>query len=336
MFALAGLWLIFLVAVVMKDGVLTRRLAITAGLSTLFAAAWITFRSPEVVAYVGQPFQQVFRSLTGGSDSKATPPPSLVRPAWEGYVAILAVLAQAGAATVAIWMAWRERAPRRALIFVGCSAMFFVVVMLRFVSPELATRAWAYVGAFTAAAVGVVIVQLLHRRWLAVGCALASVLVIIGNVVSGWPGAWERVPGTPYVAGFEAGVSAETVGLGDWAQARLAPGTRVACDLMACSVIGAYSHADPAVGAVDVYYAPSFDDKVTAERRAIGYDYVVVDKRMGTQPPVLSSYFAVSTPDDTGRPMSQAALAKFQTDPRVAKVFDDGLYAVYDVRGLPG
>jgi hypothetical protein len=62
-------------------------------------------------------------------------------------------------------------------------------------------------------------------------------------------------------------------------------------------------------------------------------DFLLVDLRLSAAPPVLGFYFA---PSDawTGKPLSAAALLKFNDVDGITRVYDNGFIVIYDVRGL--
>lgn len=342
MLALAGLWVLLAGGLMLRQPVIVRRLALTAGVSTLFAVVWILLRAPEVVAYMSQPFHTVARSLTGGPETSDQPATHVVpRPAWQLPIMSASVLIQAGATFLGIALAWRQRAPQRAMLFISVSSLFFVVVALRFVpgdGSELSTRLWAYVSAFSAGTIGAVIVAFSSRRIFVPITAACAAVMVLGNVAIGWPGPWEQTPGKGQIGAFEAGISGPTISLGDWAAAHLRLGDRVACDLMACAVVASYSPATPTLQVSAIYYATSFDDPAVAtELKSSAYGYVIIDRRMTTDDAVLGSYFPLpqDSPLDTGKPLTGVEIAKFASDPRVTKVFDDGFYTVYDVSRVP-
>jgi hypothetical protein len=62
-------------------------------------------------------------------------------------------------------------------------------------------------------------------------------------------------------------------------------------------------------------------------------DFLLVDLRLSAAPPVLGFYFAPSEAW-TGKPLSAAALLKFNDVNGITRVYDNGFIVIYDVRGL--
>ncbi|TIW03341.1 MAG: hypothetical protein E5V77_03680 [Mesorhizobium sp.] len=62
-------------------------------------------------------------------------------------------------------------------------------------------------------------------------------------------------------------------------------------------------------------------------------DFLLVDRRLSTAPPVLGFYFQ-PWQRRQGTPISGAALLKFNDVKGVTRVYDNGWIVIYDVREL--
>lgn len=305
----------------------------------LVAAVWVLLVARDAMLYLGPPILDVLSGLFsfGGpsTETTGTPPPqsSLA----ERGIAMTSVLVVAILLVIGLWHVLRWRRPVASALSLT-ALLYFVVLAVRVLDPrgaEMATRGLTYVVLFSGIPVAVGLLYLLGPR---LGRALPVsiwLLMVAGGLVSGWPASWERLPGTVYIAGFESGVDAGNLQLSTWAGEAIGDDRRVACDLMTCALIGGYSHQLPVEDAGSVYYAPQITPEVVQTVADLSVHFLVVNQLMTTQLPVTGSYFGRDPlADQHVRPVAASVLAKFAADPRIALVYDDGQYQVYDLRGL--
>jgi hypothetical protein len=64
-------------------------------------------------------------------------------------------------------------------------------------------------------------------------------------------------------------------------------------------------------------------------------DFLLVDLRLCTAPPVLGFYFEPWQAQQ-GKPLSSDELLKFNDIKGITRIYDNGWIVIYDVRGLHG
>ena len=124
-----------------------------------------------------------------------------------------------------------------------------------------------------------------------------------------------------------------------WAREWLGPGNSFTADRINRLLLAGYGRQDVKV-MIAQGVAPSRvfseeklspDDRYALERSDI--DFLLVDLRLTTSPPVLGFYFEPWDPD-RGEPLSPTALLKFDDVAGVARIYDNGWIKIYDIRGL--
>lgn len=313
-------------------------LAASAG-GIVLAAAWVTLVARDAMTYLGPPILDVLTGLLsfGGpaEETVAAPPPqsSLV----ERIVAVSSIPMVALLLGLGLRHVLRWRRPVASALSLT-ALLYFLVLAVRVLDPrgaEMATRGLTYVVLFSGLPAAIGLLYLCGPR---MGRALPVtiwMLLVAGGLVSGWPASWERLPGKVYIAGFESGVDAGNLQLSRWAREAIGEDQRVACDMMTCAMVGSYSHQLPVGDAGDVYYAEELSPEVVQRVADLTVDFLVVNRLMTEQEPITGSYFARDPLSNRHTaPVDPAKVDKFAADPRVALVYDDGQYQVYDLRGL--
>jgi hypothetical protein len=313
--------------------------AVGAGLG----AAWVIFVAPMTYQYLAGPVGDVFSGFVrGGSVSGKAPVGGVgVSPVTTATTAVgtgtMAILVFAGALVA---LRRGQNALTRTCAVLGLG--LFAVLGIRFVSAdgaELSGRLLTYEYVFACVAAALALTQLWTRRrrlTSALGL-LAIVLVFVGNTTSGWPAPYEFVPGPFKVDAFESGVDPAGVQAARWVAANLPRNAKVACDWSACSLLNGYGRQLAYADVPGIFYSRSFDlhtRKLLSER---GIEFVLIDRRITSQRPVGHDYFDSETPaEQRMAPLPSWALRKFDSDPQVDRIYDNGPMAVYDVRRVPG
>jgi hypothetical protein len=303
------------------------------------ATAWVGLVARDAMTYLAPPILDVLSGLLsfGGASEetvRAAPPTSstLERAIVAGSVPVVALLIAVG-----LWQVLRWRRPVPSAISLT-ALLYFAVLGVRVLDPrgaEMATRGLTYVVLFTGIPVAVGLLHLCGPRLGRLLPVAISTILVAGGLVSGWPAAWERLPGTVRIAGFESGVDAGNLALSQWARTAIGQDRRVACDMMTCSLIGGYAHQLPVEDAGDVYYAPTITPQVVQRVANLNIHFLVVNQLMTEQLPITGWYFGRDPlADQHTSPVDKRVLAKFAADPRISLVYDDGQYQVYDMRGL--
>ncbi len=347
--ALVAICLVALLAVLVRlvggRRELSLRCALAAGAGAVVATTWVGLCARSAVGYLASPVRDVFAGFLGGGQAASgggSASGGVQRGLGEQALILAGMSLTMVLLLVGVVALFRWR-PRSAAMALGCGGLtWLVVVAVRFLTArgaELSTRGLSYVMVLAALPMAVAVVRLAgagRGRFLAWG---ASLLVVLGSLCVGWPPPWERLPGTFRIDGFDAGVDANGVALARWVNGTLGPDDRVACDASTCSLVGAFARSVPVADAGELFYAPAFGPVADRAVREHDVQYVVVNVELGRTAPVAGFYFGNdprgSWPDASG-PIAARALTKFDDDPRVDRVYDDGEYRVYDVRGVHG
>ncbi|MBB4762534.1 hypothetical protein ACFQFC_40900 [Amorphoplanes digitatis] len=326
-------------------------------------AAWILLVATDVLGYLEEPVDQVTRTvsqlLSGASDPASTSAPvSLGQLAVQGagllglavlYIAVTRDMVQRHDRD---W--WRWAAVAGGLIFFAGNGVRFLGQN----GPEIAGRlsTFTYIPISILAAIGLVRgVQLIPardaegHRWraaapaidvvmpggwnlysrVAAGAAMIT-LLMIGARAGGWPPLASLLPG-PYLAGgYERSVDAPGLEAAEWQRRVLGPGNRVGGDATSVSLASTYGRQDPVREVGPLYYADSWgleqEDLVTE----LHLQYLVVDRRLGTQLPESGAYFEMDPRSgQITSPLTDTQLGKFDTLTDVDRMYDNGTVRVY-------
>jgi hypothetical protein len=234
---------------------------------------------------------------------------------------------------------WRDSR----LVLVAFLAFAFplsVVLRLGIGSWEIGNRmgTLAFVGAGPVVAVAVVRFWQgrMPRGWTRLGPALALIVIVLGGVTAA---TIDPIRG-PYRAGGDAeSIEPMAIETALWAKRWLGPGHRFVADRVNRLLLGGYGRQDvkvevvKGVAAGSVYEAEKLspDDLYALTRSDL--DFMLVDMRLSTAPPLLGFYFESWEPN-LGQPISPVALLKFDKIPSVGRIYDNGAIKIYDVRGL--
>lgn len=307
------------------------------------AAAWLIFVAPATYEYLAGPVGNVISGfLNAGSVSGKVP----VGGAAASQMTTVATLVGTGAMAIlvvaGVFIVWRriQDVLTRTLAVLGLG--FFGLLGVRVLTTdgaELFGRLLTYEYLFVCVAAALALTHPWRRgRRLITALALvAMVLVFVGNTTSGWPAPYELVPGNFKVDAFESGVDPADLAAARWVAANVPRNATVACDFMMCSLVGGYGTQSAFSGPAEIFYANSFDQATRRLLSERGIEYVIVDRRIYSQRPLGHDYFDEETAGQQARsPIPGRALEKFNRNPDVDRVYDDGPVSVYDVRGLNG
>ena len=314
--------------------------------------SWIGLVATDVIGYLQAPIDRIGRSLsqlvTGGAGEAATPGIAIGQLAVQGLGLIgLFVLFVAVARDM---LRRRDRDAWRWSALVG-SAVYFAGNGVRFLGsngPEAAGRlaTFTYVPMSIIAAIALVhAVQIVPRRAPAArtgarvafrvtaGSALVT-LLMIGARTGGWPPVGSLLPGRYLAGAFERSVDAYGVEAARWQLRTLGSGNRVGGDATSVSLSSTYGRQDPVRETATLFDATQWglaeDDLV----HDLALDYLVVDRRLGTQLPESDSYF--ENDPMAGRithPLTAQQLGKFDSLIDVDRLYDDGTIRIYRMGG---
>ncbi len=211
---------------------------------------------------------------------------------------------------------------------------------------QLADRASAVLYIPVGSVLAVFIVQFWPIRklnWIHISLitSVMTALFMAGYILSG--GSGYGSPPTPYVVGADSrSIEIDGIQAATWAYTYLGPHKRVGTDrtnqlLMATFgdqriVVSIADHVDIA----PIFFALTLDSDTLTLMKQSRLSYLVIDERMSRAPPVVGSYIEKIEPGAFQHytPVSLQALTKFDTIPKINKLFDDGSIVIYDVRGL--
>ena len=353
----ATLEVITLGALLTRDRALAAWASIMALVSAAAFAAWIVFVAKPTVSYlqpiIDQALQSFRAALAGGHSGARSVTSAANGPLENQALAAAAVLMMSALVPVGWWQVWRRyrRQPWAVALAIGSLSWFVIVAVRLFAADgsELAGRAstFAFVPAGFIAALAVIRLTDNSLRWpviranvrmrapvVVAAAAVAALVFIFNGLVNGWPPYWERLPGPYQVAGSERSVGPEQVASADWALAALGPGNRFATDEGDFPVLGSYGDQNPILGDAFLYTSPMFTPSAAQQVQALDIQYALVDQRLSEQLPVSGSYFPIDTNSgEYTRPLPSADLAKFNSVPGVARIYDSGNIVIYDLTG---
>jgi len=326
-------------------------------------AAWILLVASDVLGYLGDPVDQVGRTVaqlfSGENEPAATTAPvPIAQLAVQGaglfglLVLQLAVTRDMVRRRDRDW--WRWAAVAGGLVFFAGNG----VRLLGQNGPEIAGRLSTFtsIPISIVAAIGLVHgVRLLpardaagRRRWtaapaidavvpgrwsrhgrVAAGAAMIT-LLMLGARVGGWPPIASVLPG-PYLAGgYERSVDAYGVAAADWQRTTLGPGNRVGGDATSVSLASTYGRQDPVREVGPLYYADAWDLAQDDLVQLLHAQYLVVDRRLSTQLPESGAYFENDPrAGQITTPLTPGQLGKFDTLAGVDRLYDNGTVRIY-------
>jgi hypothetical protein len=346
-----------------------REAAATAWILTAFTLAaivgWITGVAPATMAYLspylGAALSQLAGMASGASSGRELFSASL-SPWWEhvaafGVTVVALVFAAGGLLLLRRWRrsgrlaAGRERALLLGYAVVGLVYFPSTVFIFSRSGAEGARRSWAvsWIGLAILAALSVARLvdwaSLRRRaaaRWAAMGVLTAmAVTALVGGTAAGLDASY-RFPG-PYLYGSDArSETPELHAMARWFLARFGPGHRMVTDRYTGLEMASFGLQDTAQPSAAF---PVWDLYAAAPGQPLGppllftvleeghYRYLVVDKRIATDVPLLGIYFEGNEPGNfvlpSGRPVFSGRLAKFSAVPWMSELFESDNYAVY-------
>ena len=311
------------------------RLLLVSILAGCAAVVWTATRAEETFAYLDGPLRSIIGSLRSGSGGSGVAP-SPLKSQWESLTSIGAAgatLLLIAIGVLALWRAKTSMVVRLLSVLGGSYAVVMAVRVFTTDGPEFSARLLTFVmllAALPAAAAIVWISQWRTRLGVLIAFLTLSLLAA-GSITSGLPPSWERVPRGYRIAAAESGVDQSVLAVGHWAALATRPHSRAACDLSICSVVASYGRATASGDASEVYYVSA---RGLPERLGrLSLDYVYVDRRMTEQLPLTGSYFWLDARAGQHTvPFDPRLLEKFDTVPRVDRVYDNGYVQAYYTR----
>lgn len=343
-------------------------LVLTAILAIALPLLWVHARGnplsgylgPAIESNLGTLFRKIMSGVTPKSEHLGAPPQSLgMRLTTAAAILLLALGLATGffrslaiavpSATRTGWRPIQDILKRRwsdsHIVFLTILAFGFpvlVIFRLTFSAWEIGHR----MGTFVFIAVGLVVaVSIVHfwqgrapRGWRRIGPAVALAVIVLGGVTSS---ALDPIRGRYKVAADQQSVEPMGIETALWTKQWLASGNRFTADRVNRLLLACYGRQDVRVKIVEgvdtarMFEAETLapDDFWALARSEI--DFLLVDLRLSTAPPVLGFYFEPWQAQQ-GKPLSGVELLKFNDIKGVARIYDNGWIVIYDVRGLHG
>lgn len=174
------------------------------------------------------------------------------------------------------------------------------------------------------------------RGWRLVAPPLALCVIVLGGVTSA---SLDPIRGPYRVAADSQSVEAMALETARWTKEWMGAGNRFASDRVNSLLLAGYGRQDvrpdiaKGVHPSRVFKSEtlSADDFWALANSPV--DFLLVDMRLTTAPPVLGFYFE-PWESRTGKPIPPAALRKFEDIEGVGRIYDNGFIRIYDMRGM--
>ncbi|MGX5844810.1 hypothetical protein ACWGTI_29330 [Mesorhizobium sp. ArgA1] len=167
--------------------------------------------------------------------------------------------------------------------------------------------------------------------------AVALTVIVLGGIMSS---SLNPIHGRYRVAADQESIEPMGIETARWTEEWLGAGNRFTTDRTNRLLLAGYGRQDVRVDIVQgidparIFEAETLGpDEFWALARS-DIDFLLIDLRLTTAPPVLGFYFQPWDPHKG--PLSGAALLKFNDVKGVTRIYDNGWIVIYDVRGLHG
>ncbi len=181
----------------------------------------------------------------------------------------------------------------------------------------------------------------LSRNARALALTAAALVVFLGGFIIGELPA-TRQPGPFLVGAEDRSISAQGLAAARFAADELPDHSRILADRSNATLIDAYGGLNPVFGQIHgvpvarVFLSKDFD---RTDRRVIRndlIDYILVDRRLTRELPVLGYYFEADEPGAFVRknPIPIASLAKFRHAYGLSKIYVNGPITIYSTAGV--
>jgi hypothetical protein len=268
---------------------------------------------------------------------------------WERAVGSLSVALILLLLPLGLFVVWRRYRTNPAVIALALAAAAYpltLVARLTTVGAEVAGRTpeFLFIGVGMVVALALVRLSFVGRRGAVQMVAAVGVVgvLVVGGVIVGLP-SWARLPG-PYLVSAD-GRSVETTGIAAalWTRDYLGSGHVFAADRVNRLLLADYGQQQ---------IISSYEERVPLRRlfltsgvgreqrdiiRGADLQYVVIDRRLSSAPPVVGNYFDRADARLLGgatKAVKPEVLAKWDGAPGVSRIFDSGVIQVYDVSAL--
>ncbi|WP_293863987.1 hypothetical protein [uncultured Alsobacter sp.] len=170
--------------------------------------------------------------------------------------------------------------------------------------------------------------------------AAAAGMAIVGGIISG-EGRLVLVPSRYLVSADAASVEPMGIDAARWTREWLGPRQRFAADRIARLLLAVHGHQQVSTtlhhgyDAGQLLTAPALGPTERDMLHRLELDYILADLRLTTGRSLVGTYFDGGLSDQMlSGPPSPRAFLKFNDEPGVHRVFDNGHAVIYDVRAL--
>ncbi|HEY7294466.1 MAG TPA: hypothetical protein VH916_05455, partial [Dehalococcoidia bacterium] len=268
-----------------------------------------------------------------------------VQARWEQWVAFASIgltLLSLPLGLLYLWRRYRRRTSMLALALAVFVYPLTLALRLTAVGAETSNRAseFVFVAIGLVAAVG--LVEQRFRGWLGrpiwLLLPLAAAVLFAGGLIVG-TAPWSRLPGPYLVGADDRSIDPEGIAAADWMRTTNGPDNRVAADRYGTLLLGSFGEQRVVTGLldripgemIDLFTSPTMGPHQLQTVARGQIRYLEFDQRI-TQELPRGVYFD----DDPPRtePISQAAVAKFDNNSGVSRLYDSGNIVLYDIGGL--
>lgn len=326
---------------------------------TLFAIAlslaYMFFKGNPVWSYLSGYFNGAFNELRQIINGTRMPRPLFTSssgssaPLWDrllmtGSVGLTTLCLPFG--LIALWGRHRHEALSVALGIFAFAYPLVQVFRFTIFGVEIADRS----AAFLFLAIALVITLLITHFWPSHALRWRTIMLIssilsvifLGGVIVSLGAGYTSLPGPYKVVADGRSVEPEGIQAATWALNFLGPDNHVATDRINQMLMNTYgdqyvvtdlyNHIDIS----PIFYAAQLGPTEKALIQQAKIRYVVIDQRLSTSLPVDSVYFEVDQEylSQLKKPLSRAALTKFNNIPQMNRLFDSGNIIIYDTGAI--
>jgi hypothetical protein len=335
-------------------------------LGVLFPLVWMNTRGNPLVQYLGPVIEDALDSFYEKISGKSPPRQMFVaengvaQPIGVQLIGIagtlliavglatgffrslcLSIGTQIGGWPRVVWVMRREWLDSRIILLTLAAFGFPISVALRVSSLgwEIGHRMNTFVFIGVAFVVAVSVVHFWQARpasWNRIGVNAALVTMLLGTVMlaSGY-----LAIRSPYRVSADPG-SIEPMGVStaEWTKGWLGPGQRFSADRVNRTLLATYGDQNviSTMQHVDIsrtIFSKEITDDVLYPIRSGKIDFLLADLRLTTARAVLGEYYEHSE-GSGGYPPPPSFMLKFDREPSVARIYDNGFIVIYDVRRL--
>jgi hypothetical protein len=318
------------------------------------ALTWLVYVASLTIGYLAPVFSsaviELLRLIAGESMGRELfrAPTGHVSSLWEqalSFGSVLIILLGLAIGWLHIWRKHRESPLALTLAVAALAYPGSLALRLTQAGAETSNRAsgFVFIAIGYVLAVGIVERWTARRlRWIGTGAfAILAAAIFAGGIIVGWAPT-SRIPGPYIVAADPRSVEPESITAAEWARAALGPGRRMLADRTNRQIMGAYAAEDMVVGytgdlhVAQVFFSTEFGPVERAILRGKGVRYLLIDRRLSSALPMVGVYLERNEPNNYRHttPIAPEALAKFDRQPGVSRIFDSGDIVIYDVGDL--